>query len=579
MFTFIQKRLELKIILTLTFVSACTIGVYSFIEIRSIRSDTIRTSERTLGAFAAAIKGSVNASMKIGHHEDVKRILDEVNAPSFIDRVMIYNEEGRPLRGVEKTGKDGRVDMGLPAGIPLSVVNGDISDLRKQGGSQFVSYYSAIFNQQECFRCHGSQPKLNGILRIDFTLPELDDLVIAQRKRVLVWSMLLFVMLTTVLAVLLRIVVYRPVKELRDAMVNVQKGAGQPVLTFTGNDELADLKKSFAAMLQRIDDLHRTNFDKEKELVHNLEMMRFRAELQAMFDAMPDGVLLVDPAMKIIQSNPRAYELLPGLKEADGHIPAEFMQEESCPHSGMQRAFLKGSAFDYQCSIKLPEGKMRHLHNICAPIFEKGRVAYVVEVIRDITERVKTEHELEEKTAELIAANKALSLIAITDGLTQVFNRRRFDEILVKELKRFTRRKYSSVSLMMIDIDHFKKLNDNYGHLAGDGVLREVAVLLKNAVRETDTVARYGGEEFVIVLPDTTREGAAIKAESLRQKVQDKSFAGLGKEVHITVSIGVAAYVSGPPDVLVHAADLAMYQAKHAGRNAVVVSRPEGYVL
>jgi len=569
----------LKIILTLTFVIACMIGVYSYIDIRNIRTDAIRTAERTLGAFAAAIKGSVKGSMKTGHHEDVKRILDEVNAPSFIDRIVIYNEEGLPLRGEKKTSKNGGLDLDLPAGILMSIANGDISDFRKQGDNQFISYYSPILNQPECFRCHGSQSQLNGILRIDFSLRELDDLVIARRNRDLLWSLVLFVMLTTVLAVLLRIVVYRPVKELRDTMVNVQKGADRLVLSFAGNDELADLKKCFVAMLQRIDDLHRTNLKKEKELVLNQEMMRFRAELQAMFDAMPDGVLLIDPDMRIIQSNPRAYELLPGLKTADGRIPDELGEEASCPHRGIHRAFLKGSVCDHQCGIKLPDGQMRQVHIICAPILEKDQVVYIVEVIRDITERVKTERELEEKTAELITVNKALSLIAITDSLTQVYNRRRFDEILAKELKRYTRRKYSSVSLIMIDIDHFKQLNDTFGHLAGDAVLREIAALLKNAMRETDTVARYGGEEFMIVLPDTTLEGAAIKAEILRRKVQDRRFTGLGETVHVTISIGVAGYLSGSPDDLVRAADHAMYQAKHAGRNAVVVNRPEGYVL
>jgi diguanylate cyclase (GGDEF)-like protein len=94
-----------------------------------------------------------------------------------------------------------------------------------------------------------------------------------------------------------------------------------------------------------------------------------------------------------------------------------------------------------------------------------------------------------------MAANKMLSKIAITDGLTELYNRRHFDEILSKEIKRFARKKYSSLTLMMADIDHFKRLNDKHGHLVGDEVLREVATLLREGVRATDMIARYGGEE------------------------------------------------------------------------------------
>ena len=130
---------------------------------------------------------------------------------------------------------------------------------------------------------------------------------------------------------------------------------------------------------------------------------------------------------------------------------------------------------------------------------------------------------LRKKPRNSLPPTDSLSQIAITDSLTQVYNRRHFDEILYKETKRYNRRKYAYLSLMMIDIDHFKDLNDRYGHLAGDAVLREIAKLLKEGVRETDTIARYGGEEFLIVMPDTHLDGAVHKAETLRKRVQAKN--------------------------------------------------------
>jgi diguanylate cyclase (GGDEF)-like protein len=218
------------------------------------------------------------------------------------------------------------------------------------------------------------------------------------------------------------------------------------------------------------------------------------------------------------------------------------------------------------------------VHSICAPVIENGRVAYIVEVIRDITESVKMEHELEEKTAELIAANRTLSKTANTDSLTQVYNRHRFDDILTTEIKRYKRRKYSALSLMMIDIDHFKQLNDRYGHLAGDTALREIASMLKEEMRGTDTVARFGGEEFVVVMPATDLAGAAHKAEALRRKTETMEFPGADTPIHMTVSIGVATYASGSPSGLINAADQALYRAKQSGRNKVVVSGPESEV-
>ncbi len=574
MISFIKKKLGLKIILTVTVVTACMIGFFAYIDVGHMRQDTIRTSERTLGAFAAAIKASVIGSMKKGHHEDVRHVLEEVNTPYFINRIMIYDETGRPLQGVEKFHIQGGLDMELPAGIRDSVSRGEISNITKQGGAHFISYYAPIENRQECFRCHGEKAELNGILRIDFSLRDLDDLVMIRRNRVLTWSLQLIVLLTVVLVALLRTLVYRPVKELRDAMANVQNGLVPPALSVRGEDELADLKKSFVSMIERINALHQTNLEKEKELAHNEETERFRNELQTMFDAMPDGVLLIDMSMKIVQSNPRVYALVPGLEPVGGHIRPDCVRKESCPFQGIEEAVNQGKTVSNQYSLTLPNKETRHLHSICAPVLEEGNVKYIVYVIRDITERVRTERELEEKTAELLKANRMLSQLVITDSLTQAYNRRYFDELLYKEIKRFNRRKYAHLSLMMIDIDHFKQLNDRHGHLAGDTVLREIATMLRENVRETDTVARYGGEEFMIVMPETHLNGAAYRAELLRKKVEAKVFPG---SIKTTISIGVASYVSGTPPDLMKAADQALYQAKKAGRNRVMVG-PEAEV-
>jgi diguanylate cyclase (GGDEF)-like protein len=158
---------------------------------------------------------------------------------------------------------------------------------------------------------------------------------------------------------------------------------------------------------------------------------------------------------------------------------------------------------------------------------------------------------------------------ATRDPLTGLGNRRAFDASLAHELAR-VQRSGSPLSLIMCDIDHFKKVNDSLGHETGDLVLKELAEIIKINCRELDVPARFGGEEFVILLPDTTLEGAALAAERLRAAVETHPFPGAG---HLTVSLGVAQ-ASGNSENLVKESDQAMYAAKQSGRNRVCVAQP-----
>ena len=161
---------------------------------------------------------------------------------------------------------------------------------------------------------------------------------------------------------------------------------------------------------------------------------------------------------------------------------------------------------------------------------------------------------------------------AMKDGLTKLYNHRYFYERLVHEWERGQR--YSEIlSIILIDIDYFKKINDTYGHLSGDMVLRQLSDLITRHVRTVDIVARYGGEEFVAILPQTKKEAAVQVAERIRKDVEGTSFSGEKGDIRLTISAGVedttAGYVQKPEDV-VRFADEKLYKAKKAGRNKVV---------
>ena len=164
-----------------------------------------------------------------------------------------------------------------------------------------------------------------------------------------------------------------------------------------------------------------------------------------------------------------------------------------------------------------------------------------------------------------------LEVMALTDGVTGIYNHRAFQERLEKELARASRFD-ETISLMMIDVDHFKRINDNYGHLVGDTVLKDISLYLLQKVRRMDFVARYGGEEFAIILPGATKEATINSAERIRKGLESLSLVEENEKEVITISIGVSTYNedSEESSMLIGCADTAMYMAKKQGRNRVI---------
>lgn len=195
-----------------------------------------------------------------------------------------------------------------------------------------------------------------------------------------------------------------------------------------------------------------------------------------------------------------------------------------------------------------------------------------VGILRSITERKVAERELQR-------ANEELLRLSVMDGLTQLYNRRYLVSAMTSEFAR-ARRHESSLAILMLDLDHFKTINDRYGHQAGDAVIAHVAQLLLSRTRQSDVAARYGGEELTLLLPQTDMAQAAVLAESLRELIE-RSPCTLADEtsVTVTVSIGVAGYPECEAktiEQLLGIADLALYQAKHLGRNRVEAAKHSG---
>ncbi len=251
------------------------------------------------------------------------------------------------------------------------------------------------------------------------------------------------------------------------------------------------------------------------------------------------------------------------------HRPGKFCHTADCP---LARIMGGSSTYTYE-SIKEKDGFSRHFIVTAKPLHDaRSKVPWCVESFQEITERKRAEKALEE-------SNRKLEFLSNTDGLTDIANRRRFDEILAQEYSRHTR-SGEALSLILLDIDLFKSFNDYYGHVKGDECLHQVALVMTDCVaRATDLVARYGGEEFACILPETDSNGAVAIAEKIRREIIAQAIPHKGSSVadYVTASLGVITVkcnAGGSVVDIVAQADELLYLAKSSGRNRVEFIAP-----
>ena len=283
-------------------------------------------------------------------------------------------------------------------------------------------------------------------------------------------------------------------------------------------------------------------------------------------EEMRDCVIVVDRSGRIVDVNRAASDLL-GVR-VQGPVPIDLGTAWVSA-----RAIGDGEASEpVGIQLRTTDERVRNFEMSVAALGPQGGRGRSVLVLRDITERMKIENELREAKTQLEQVNGELERRANTDGLTGLANRRFFLEVLDREIERADR--YGRpLALIMLDLDHFKRVNDNYGHAAGDAVLKAAAAALNRVSRDTDLPARLGGEELALLLPETHVEGASQVAERLRTLIAaERHLSPHGTDFSVTSSFGVASHLAGDgeADELMQRADEALYKAKATGRDRVV---------
>lgn len=325
-----------------------------------------------------------------------------------------------------------------------------------------------------------------------------------------------------------------------------------------------------------LDDMAEMNEQLEKAIEHSNELAVEGAiassELRQIFNACSDGIWVVDMEYNVTRVNNVQLEMI-GHEEEDA-VGQKCHDLFKCPLHGTRdcslRQVIKGKE-RVEKDIEWPSQGGRTEFFLCTgtPYMDLyGEISGVVEYYKNITIRKQAEKALNQ-------ANEALSIQANRDSLTQIANRRMFNDTIAKEWLRLIRDE-KPLSVVMCDIDFFKRYNDTYGHQAGDDCLKKVAKAIEAAVlRATDLVARYGGEEFIALLPGTDVEGANMVAEKIRLAVYDLQLKHESSNIDsvVTVSVGVSSVLPCldlSHEALIKVADDRLYDAKEQGRNRVV---------
>ena len=244
----------------------------------------------------------------------------------------------------------------------------------------------------------------------------------------------------------------------------------------------------------------------------------------------------------------------------------------------LSRRVFAGESGVLEFEVLGKRGTRRWLDTHAAPLRDlEGKIAYLLAVTRDVTERKRyeatreaTKRQLEAQLAEISELQQRLQQQVIRDPLTGLYNRRFLDETLPRELARAKRETYP-LALVMVDLDHFKRVNDRHGHAAGDEVLKSLAGILGRGARESDIICRYGGEEFLIALPRMSPEQARQRVEAWRRALSEQPVRHGPLAISLTLSAGIAGFPDHGSDLLtlLSCADAALYRAKEAGRNRV----------
>ena len=450
-------------------------------------------------------------------------------------------------------------------------------------GRQFIRTVTPIRNEPACYGCHIKENRNAGLLMIDSSLDEVNQLIAELVWRILVIGIGVFVLGALVLHLIITRFYTRPLEELRRGFARVGRGDFNYWVDVRGEGELAEMADSFNIMSRAIgryvnevrdsrDEVER-HYDIVETLCQTIEKKELKDAVVSLLNRI-FGAETVSFAMPM-EKKTGFFELV-NVSGDDNRRYHFFYDLESgplLPTNALTREELQGM-LSGACSQPVIREDGRKL---LIPVCEKKMKIGLISVLKPEGEVFSP---MERKVIPVVShhitisfANAQLYSLAVTDGLTGLYTKRYLRQKLA-ELVEECRDNKRELWVLFLDLDHFKQVNDQYGHPVGDQVLIRVAELVLINIRHGDVACRYGGEEFVVLLENAGRDEALAIGERIRQNVEKYIFTiGEIPAFSQTVSVGLAGFPSTcqTADQLLSSADEALYQAKKAGRNRVVV--------
>jgi diguanylate cyclase (GGDEF)-like protein len=394
------------------------------------------------------------------------------------------------------------------------------------------------------------------------------------------WWMNLGVLIAIAAAVLLACVtsfsvalrVARDAERIAGAAAAVAEGDLERRIDVTGKDELARASAAFNAMANN---LHRRHEDE-------VALSRMRDMLHASHSSEEaHGILarlapqcLEAPATRLYTINSSRNLLTPAVSWGDESLLAKHddgFAPDSCWALRSGRPHVVRDDRDVACGHRADQTGP----SVCQPLIAQGETVGLLYMTTDTRPRLADDvGEMIGLTLANLRLREVLRNQAIRDPLTGLFNRRYLEETLSREVSR-VRRKQTELAVIVLDVDHFKRFNDTYGHAGGDAMLREVGSVLNRSFRDSDIVCRFGGEEFVVVAPECSLAAAIQRTEEMRQRVREIAINVEGRKVSgVTMSAGVAMFPADgeTPETLFQAADRAVYRSKNEGRDRITAA-------